>query len=70
MTAIKKGKESMTTIQVTRAVAAQLQSLGRWGDTYSTIIERLLDRGNPGKKGAPDEKRVHESTGSSDNKKG
>ena len=43
MGTVKKKKEAMTTIQVKRSIAAQLQSLGKWGDTYSTIIERLLD---------------------------
>ena len=43
MGTVKKEKEAMTTIQVKRSVAAQLQGLGKWGDTYSTIIERLLN---------------------------
>lgn len=62
-------KEPMTTIQVTRSIAAQLQSLGKWGDTYSTIIRRLLD----GRKGDPHEDRgekTDESTGASHHQRG
>lgn len=47
MGTVKKEKEPMTTIQVTKSIAAQLQSLGRWGDTYSLIIGHLLN-GNKG----------------------
>lgn len=47
MGTVKKEKKAMTTIQVERSIAAQLQGLGKWGDTYSTIIRRLLN-GNKG----------------------
>ena len=66
---IKKSKEPMTTIQVTKSVATKLQSLGRWGDTYSLIIECLLN----GSKGAPYEDRgakSNESTGISNQESG
>ena len=69
MGTVKDKKEPMTTIQVTKSIAAQLQSLGKWGDTYSLIIERLLN----GSKGAPYEDRGaegNESTGISDQDKG
>jgi len=65
MGTVKGEKEPMTTIQVRKSIAAQLQSLGKWGDTYSSIIERLLNGINPGRKGEPHEDRgvkTNEST--------
>ena len=59
MGTVSKEKKPMTTIQVEKAVALELQSLGRWGETYSMIIRRLLN----GSKGEPDEDRGDESTG-------
>lgn len=49
MGTVDKEKRAMTTIQVEKAIALELQTLGRWGDTYSTIIRRLLNgsRGDP-----------------------
>ena len=41
----------MTSIQITRSVAMQLQSLGKMHDTYDDILRRLLN----GSKGEPDE---------------
>lgn len=58
--------ERLTTIQVTRATAKELQSLGRWGDTYDAIIRRLLNGQKPAGEGEPDEDRgdkTDESTG-------
>ena len=51
MGTVKRTKEAMTTIQIARSTAAELQKFGHWGDTYDAIIRRFLN----GSKGAPDE---------------
>ena len=71
---IKVINTQMTSIQVSKELVAKLQSLGKWGDTYSTIIRRLLDEQYPEQsKGDQYEDRgdkTDESTGISDQDKG
>ena len=44
MGTVKKSKEEVTTIQVSKSLARKLQTLAKeWGDTYDTIIWRLLN---------------------------
>ena len=43
----KRDKKEVTTIQVEKDLAETLKGLGRMGDTYSTVIRRLLN-GNKG----------------------
>ncbi len=40
-------KEAMTTISVKKSTAKKLQCLGKWGDTYDTVIEALLNGNHP-----------------------
>lgn len=40
-TAVKR--EDMTTIWITKRVVKQLEELGHMHDTYSTVIQRLID---------------------------
>jgi hypothetical protein len=54
----------MLTIQVTKSTAKQLQGLAGWGETYDTVIRRLLN----GAKGEPHGDTKHEPTGNSGNK--
>jgi len=51
---VAKDKKAMTTIWVERGLAQELRKMGNMDDTYTTVIRRLLDGGNPGKKGAQD----------------
>ncbi len=41
---------NMTSIQVTKSTAKRLQCLGKMGDTYSAVIERLLNGNRPEEK--------------------
>ena len=50
-------REGMTTIWVERELAEELKSHGKMGDTYSTVIRRLLSGSNPAGKGEPHEDR-------------
>lgn len=58
-------KEKKSSIQLSKSLIARLGALGRKGDTYEVIIERLLD----GRKGDADDSRGverDESTGDRD----
>ena len=64
MAAIDKEKKS--SIQLSKALIAELGALGKKGDTYEAIIWRLLNGCNPAGKGEPYEDRgdkTDESTG-------
>ncbi|MDD5510496.1 MAG: hypothetical protein PHI12_06795 [Dehalococcoidales bacterium] len=66
MKAVTKKKVKMTTIQVEETTAKMLQSLGKWGDTYNTVILRLLNGNKPKDKGGPHGGLKDESTGDGD----
>jgi hypothetical protein len=56
----------MTSIQISKDLRKRLQSLGKMGDTYDDVLQRLLNGINPGRKGEPHEDRgvkTNESTG-------
>lgn len=62
----KKEKKAMTTIWIEKNLAEELKLLGTMNDTYTTVIRRLLNGINPGRKGEPHEDRgvkTNESTG-------
>jgi len=66
---VDKRESNMTTISVKKSTAKTLQSLGKWGDTYDSVILRLLDGSNPGREGEAHEDRGaarDEPTGNSD----
>lgn len=65
MATIEKAKEK-SSIQLSKTLIARLSALGRKGDTYEAIIERLLD----GKEGDAHGDREDEPTGDSSHKRG
>ena len=69
MATIEKSKEKKSSIQLSKALIAQLGAMGKKGDTYEAIIWRLLNGCNPAGKGEPHEDRGdtgNEPTGISD----
>lgn len=57
MVDISKAQKGMTTISVKKATALKLQGLASWGETYDTVILRLLNGSNPGREGETHEDR-------------
>lgn len=47
MDSIQEDKEAGTTIRVKKSTAKKLQSLAKWGETYDTVIEALLNGNCP-----------------------
>lgn len=42
-------KRDITTIQVSKTLKAKLDSLGKKGDTYEVIIDKLINEKSPSK---------------------
>ena len=64
---VRKAEEEMTTLQVTKRLAKELQGLSKgWRDTYEAIIWRLLN----GSKGEPHGDREDEPTRIGDDERG
>ena len=62
----QKSKRIMTTIPVQKSTARAIVALGKMGDTYDSVILRLLNGSNPGREGETHEDRGDardESTG-------
>ena len=57
MVDISKAQKGMTTISVKKATALKLQGLASWGETYDSVILRLLNGSNPGREGETHEDR-------------
>ena len=73
MVDISKAQKGMTTISVKKATALKLQGLASWGETYDSVILRLLNGSNPGREGETHEDRGDardESTGVGHHKEG
>lgn len=60
---VRKSKDGMTTIQIQKSTAMQLQMLGHMGETYDAVIRRLVED-----KGVRHGDKDHEFTGFSDHK--
>ncbi len=66
----RQDRKEVTTIQVEKDLAETLRSLGRMGDTYSTVIRRLLNGKDPIRKGEPHGEGEDEPTRVGDHHKG
>ena len=57
MVDISKAQKGFTTISVKKATALKLQGVASWGETYDSVILRLLNGSNPGREGEAHEDR-------------